>query len=204
MGKLISIEGMKVGKLTVIKRHSNDKCGRPLWLCQCECGNTCIVSGQRLRNGTTKSCGCLKHISHTTTHGMSKTSLYNVWHSMKARCYSKNNASYKDYGGRGIEVCSEWLNSFECFMEWAINNGYKEGLSLDRKDVNSNYSPDNCRWADKYQQENNKRKTLKYTYNGETKSLAEWCRDLKINYNTTYQRIKVLGYSFEKAINYAS
>lgn len=201
MSRLIDITGKKVGKLTVIKKGPNDKGGRPLWICQCECGNMCLVSGQRLRAGTTNSCGCLRHVSHTITHGMSSTRLYYIWSAMKARCNQSKHHGYKDYGGRGIHVCDEWFNSFEAFAEWSINNGYEENLSIDRIDNDGNYCPENCRWATRIQQENNKRKTLKYTYNGETKGLAEWCHEYGLNYNTTYQRLFVLGHPFEEVIN---
>ena len=106
-------------------------------------------------------------------HGMSRTRLYNIWREMKRRCYNKACKSYKDYGGRGIIVCLEWLNNFQTFYDWAITNGYNEILSIERKDVNGNYEPSNCRWATKKEQANNKRNNHFITINDEIMTIAQ-------------------------------
>lgn len=115
--------------------------------------------------------------------------LYNIWRNMKQRCYNKNHAKYKNYGGRGIQVCDEWRTDFMLFYNWAINNGYKDNLTIDRIDVNGNYEPDNCRWATPKQQSRNTTKNRYYTINNETHCLSEWCEILNLNYKTIYARI---------------
>ena len=202
MGKLNNLLGLRFGKLVVIARSENDKHKNARWLCQCDCGNTKVVVGSSLIKGHTKSCGCVrKHLLQTMPlkHGKKNTRLYNIWIDMKRRCNSKNRKSYKDYGGRGIVVCNEWLQDFMNFYNWAIANGYKENLTIDRIDVNGNYEPNNCRWIEKGEQNRNQRTNLKFTYKGETHCLKEWAEILKINYNTLHSRLTVLGYSVEKA-----
>lgn len=128
---------------------------------------------------------------------MSHTRIHQTWLSMKDRCYCSNDKEYKNYGGRGIKVCDEWLgeHGFEHFYEWAMKNGYdpskKPGeQSIDRINVNGNYEPSNCRWADRHTQSNNKQDTLWVTYNGDTLSLRDMCAKYSVNYNTAYSRLK--------------
>ena len=109
---------------------------------------------------------------------------------MLKRCYKENNQAYKDYGGRGITVCDEWKNSFVEFAKWAMKNGYKDDLTIDRIDNNGNYEPSNCRWATKAEQARNTRKNKFFTYNGETKIISEWSRILEIPQTTLFRRIK--------------
>ena len=106
---------------------------------------------------------------------MSETKLYYIWCSMKARCYCETTKEYKNYGGRGIRVCSQWRTDFMSFYDWAMANGYQEGLSIERKDVNGNYEPDNCTWITRKEQTRNKRNTIRVEYNGEVRPLVEWC-----------------------------
>lgn len=124
--------------------------------------------------------------------------LWSVYHSMKKRCYNENCKRYKDYGGRGIKVCDEWLIGFDNFAEWALSNGYTENLTLDRKDNDKGYSPDNCQWVTNKENCNNTRRNLNIEYMGETKTLAEWCRELNLNYYTVQKRLKK-GWSVERA-----
>jgi hypothetical protein len=125
-----------------------------------------------------------------TKHGAKHTKLYRVWCSMKERCNNPHNKSFARYGGRGITVCEEWRNSFEVFYEWAIDNGYKEGLTIDRKDVNGNYEPKNCRWTTTAEQNRNYSKNHLITYQGETKCLSDWADYFGINRGTILFRIK--------------
>lgn len=121
-------------------------------------------------------------------HGLKHSRLYNTWCRMKMKCYNKNDSHYPYYGGRGITVCDEWLNNVMTFHDWAINNGYRDDLSIDRIDVNGNYEPNNCRWVDQKAQVRNRRNTIQITYKGETKPLAEWCELLNLNYGTLKRR----------------
>lgn len=118
---------------------------------------------------------------------------------MKTRCYNKDNPDYKDYGGRGITICDEWLNDFMAFYYWSINNGYKDNLTIDRIDNNKGYSPDNCRWVDVKTQTNNTRRNVLLSYNGKTQSMAQWAKELNISYNTIICRHRK-GYTDEECL----
>lgn len=177
--------GNKFGKLTVIEElKTRSKNGHKLYKCLCDCGNIKIVRGDTLKNGKSQSCGC----SIGVTHGLTKSKLYKVLNGMKNRCYNKNTYNYKYYGGRGIVVCDEWLDDFMNFYNWAMDNGYREGLSIDRIDANGNYEPDNCRWKTSKQQCNNKRNNVQLTYNGKTQTLSQWADELDVNYKTIATR----------------
>lgn len=173
------------------------------WNCICDCGNKTIVCGSKLFRGTTKSCGCLgpklSRIKNATLGGLSTSRLYRILQGMKVRCYNKNDKSYKDYGGRGISVCKEWLEDFAAFYNWATRNGYKENLSIDRIDVNGNYEPANCRWATAKEQANNRRSSMLITWNGETKTASEWCKERGWNRHIIPERLRK-GWSLEKAM----
>lgn len=137
---------------------------------------------------------------HYQKHGASGSRLYRTWRSIKCRCYNENRQCYKNYGERNIQVCDEWLNSFQAFYDWAINNGYKENLTIDRIDPNGNYEPGNCRWATNLEQPRNKRSNKKYTIKGETHCLKEWCEILNLKYTTIKDRVNKLGWSIEEAL----
>lgn len=206
MSRLIDLTGHKFGKLTVVgfPTHVPDKEG-VYWKCVCECGNECLIRGKSLRNGHTKSCGCLIHdilTARNIKHGLSKnTSLYGIWKSMKTRCYNVNRSAYKYYGGRGIGICEEWKDDFVAFYNWSISNGYSVGLTIDRIDNDGNYSPDNCRWVSKDAQQSNRRYCIpKIMFEGESHTLSEISKILGINYSTLYARIHNYGWDIEKAI----
>lgn len=142
----------KFGRLTAIRPAYKNSKRNWVWLCRCDCGETPYVPGASLTNGHTKSCGCWKNYVATTmikersiTHGASKTRLYRVWCQMRRRCSKPKDPSYKWYGSRGISVCHEW-NSYPVFLQWASDNGYSDGLTIDRINPKDNYSPANCRW----------------------------------------------------------
>jgi len=207
------LTGKKFGKLTVIKLDHKEqvylsngyKNGyRYFYLCRCECGNEKIIQDSSLISGKTKSCGCLlkenKAIGELNkTHNQTKTRLYKIWQKMKERCYNKNNNRYYCYGQRGIKVCNEWLNDFVLFYNWAINNGYKDNLTIDRIDVNGNYEPDNCRWLTNKEQSQNRRSNFNITLGNKTQCLTKWAEDYNISEGTVRDRIK-RGWDIEKAI----
>lgn len=134
-------------------------------------------------------------------HGLTHTKIYSVLCRMKERCYNIKSKDYKNYGLRGIIICDEWLKSPQSFFDWAISNGYKENLTIDRIDVNGNYEPNNCRWITKKQQNNNRRTNKFITYNNETHTLAEWSEIVNIKYKVLHKRIKYFNWNIEKAFN---
>lgn len=199
--------GKRFGKLVVIKRSGSDKHKNATWLCKCDCGNETIVSGIYLRQGETRSCGCLQRKvvrEAKTTHGLSKTRLYRVWAGIKNRCYNPRAENYKYYGAKGVIMCDEWKNDFLSFRDWALNNGYDESAktqvcTIDRIDCGKSYSPNNCRIANHVTQCNNQTSNRIFTYNETSKSMAEWARVFGIKYTTLRARIR-RGIPFDKAI----
>lgn len=192
MPKKLNLTGQKFGRLTVLHELRNYHKKGVYWLCVCECGNLTEVKGACLTYGHTKSCGCLnRDITRTrnTSHGKHGSRLYTIWQAMKDRCYNINFKRYKDYGGRGIKVCDEWLNDFQAFYDWAMTNGYGDTLTIDRSDNNGNYDPNNCRFITLKQQNRNRRSNVNVTINGTTKCLMEWCEILGVKYPTALYRI---------------
>lgn len=116
-------------------------------------------------------------------HGKYHTRLYRIYSNMKKRCYNSNMINYKNYGGRGIKVCNEWLDNFMTFYDWAMDNGYRDDLTIDRIDINGNYEPANCRWLTYKQQANNRRNNVYLTYDGKTQTMKEWADELNIPYS---------------------
>ncbi len=152
-----------------------------IWICRCDCGNVIRVMSDNLKR--TKSCGCLKKEVASlvgranTKHGCAsqgnRTRLYRIWSGMKARCYNINNHEYDRYGAPGIYVCSEWKESFQAFMDWALSHGYRDDLSIDRINGKDGYSPENCRWATPKQQQNNLSSNVRAVINGKSMTAAE-------------------------------
>lgn len=120
--------------------------------------------------------------------GSNKSRLYNIWRGIKKRCYNKNATRYNDYGGRGITVCDLWKNSYASFYNWARRNNYNRTLTIERIDVNGNYEPKNCKWIPMSEQASNTRKTIRLTYNGITKTIVQWAKELNIPYSKLYYR----------------
>ena len=205
MSRPIDLSGRRYGRLTVLCRSGRqDKNGRSYWECECDCGNRTTVHRGNLVYGRTTSCGCLKQelaVKNATTHDEYGTRLYRIWSGIHTRCYNKDVPSYARYGGRGIVVCDEWRSDFTPFYKWAVENGYSDNLTLDRIDNNGPYSPENCRWATHKQQASNTRKTVRVTFQGETKSLSEWAEITGISRLALWKRICLRGWAVEKALS---
>ena len=201
MAKLIDLTGKRYAKLTVVSREDNSPRGVAVWLCRCDCGNFVSVRGGNLKSGAVKSCGCLRKTPPNKSHGMSHSALYRKWAAIKRRCYCKSVRSYKDYGARGIKMCEEWERSSSAFIKWALENGYEEGLTIERINNDGDYCPGNCKWIPFTEQQGNRRNCVKIEYNGKTKNLSQWCRDLGLDYSRVHNRMKKLGWTFEKAIS---
>lgn len=149
--------GKVFGQLTVISFAFTNKHRSKCYFCKCSCGSEKVINGAELRNGRTVSCGCYNRTitrnsfsgtgNNQYKHGGRHTKLYRIWRGMKERCYDTHHISFNYYGAKGIEVCESWLNNFNSFREWAIKAGYKEGLSIDRKQSTLNYAPENCSWV---------------------------------------------------------
>lgn len=188
--------GTKFGRWTII----GDGQGRHKWLCKCDCGTVKEVDRYCIMSGGSVSCGCYRAdlmrgepISHE------KKVLKSRYKGIKRRCYSPTHSIYFKYGAKGIGMCDEWKNSFESFYQWAIANGFREDLTIDRIDCKGNYCPENCRWVDKYVQANNKSNVKKYLYNDQMLTIPQISELCGIDANSIYHRIKVMKWSVERA-----
>lgn len=196
------ISGKKFGMLTITGIVGIAKWGTKI-SALCDCGNTTELYYNNIQSGHTKSCGCLQKETRTAQkkHGLSSHPLFRVWAGILARCYNPNRKSYKFYGAKGITVCDQWKNDFKSFYDWAIANGYQKGLEIDRINFLSGYSPENCRWATRKEQQRNTSTNTFYEFNGESKTLAEWCEILDLDYKLTHQRMKRDGRSLSYLFN---
>lgn len=193
--------GQKYGRLTVNGFVHVGK--KWLWECKCECGASVVVRPYLVRSGHTGSCGCLQRerVSEvSTTHGESRSRLYRIYNGMKNRCYNPAQANYSSYGGRGIKICDEWLNSFAVFQEWALSNGYTDQLSIDRIDNDGDYEPSNCRWVPRSVQQRNTSRTNLITINERTQSLTDWAAECGLNFHTVSFRIHQKKMTPEQAL----
>lgn len=193
------IEDLSTSKFGLLKPlyMLDSKNKKTLWMCKCDCGNEVIAYASNLKNGHAKSCGCLK----LKAKGMSNKRIYTIYKGMLRRCYNTNDRGYKNYGAKGVIICDQWLgeDGLYNFIEWALSNGYSDNLSIDRIDVNGNYEPSNCRWANDIIQANNKRTTTFLLYNGVKKPLTQWAKEFNISPRLLHQR-KRLGWTDAQCI----
>jgi len=188
MSKFIDLTGKTFGKWKAIELSEKATSGNFKWLCECSCGTRKEIDGNSLRSGKSTKCRHCFIPANKTKY--SKDSIHTVWSGMKDRCYNPNHKSYTNYGSRGITICGEWLNNPVKFYDWAYDNGYKKGMSIERIDVNGNYESTNCTFIPLENQSENRRNNHYIIMNGETKTLSEWCRVLSINRNTVKSRIR--------------
>ena len=193
------ITHQKFGWLTVLSFVESRKHSQTYWLCKCQCGNEKTIGAMHLKSGRIKSCGCYRKTYRRsyTTHGMSRTSIYHIWKNMIRRCHNDKDQNYPSYGERGIIVCQPW-HTFQNFFN-DVGHPPFEGATLDRRDNNQGYSPDNVRWATIEQQGNNKRSNKLFTYRDETLTMIQWARKIHMNKQTFASRIRS-GWGIQKII----
>ena len=200
------VPGQKFGKLTA--NHISEK-DTLKWVCQCECGNFTQSNMYSLLSGTAKSCGCVRKSKEfreatskrNTKHGLYGTVEYSTWNAIVERCGNKAGKDWNNYGGRGITVDLRWRNSPEQFLK-DMGKRPGKGWSVERKDVNGNYSPENCVWATAKEQGNNTRSNVKYTYKGVTKNLTQWSEEYGMSPTTLLDRLKARNNDIAKALEF--
>jgi hypothetical protein len=175
--------------------------GKSLWKCICTCGNEKIIKSSHLGSGGTKSCGCIgRENPNCKTHGLGKTTEHKIWTCIIQRCTNSKNDSYHRYGGRGITICKEWRNSFETFLK-DMGNRPSSDYTIDRINNNLGYSKENCKWASRIEQANNRRNNIIINYDDKTFSLPQFCRVYNLNYKEVYRDYKIRKYTSERIIN---
>lgn len=207
MTEKIKMIGKRFGRLIVIRENGKAKNGSLMYLCECDCGNFITVRGISLRNGDCKSCGCLrKEISSkgNSTHGHSNERLFNVWRCMIRRCYDVNHSSYHRYGGRGIKICDNWLNNYESFKNFMLDNGYPEDAgsyeySIDRLNNDGNYEPSNCRVVTAKIQSLNKSNNHRVSFKGEEMTITEAAQKCGLTNKQVFNRIDK-GWDIKRAL----
>lgn len=208
--KGMDLTGKRFGRLTVLQeakpRKRKDRTGQlRFWMCKCDCGNVKEIRQEQLIKGKSKSCGCYrkdcakKPDPNAITRKYKR--IYKIWRGIKERCTYPNGQHHKNYYDNGVKMCDEWFNSSISFIEWALKNGYKDDLTIDRIDPFGNYEPSNCRWATRKEQARNKRNTKRYSVNGEMLTLSEISEKYTIKLETLVARVYRYGYTIEEAIN---
>jgi hypothetical protein len=193
-----NVQALRSGRWEVIA-PAPSRNSQPYVLCRCDCGAEKEVALVSIRTGRSRSCGCLRREVGPSNkrHGLSDSKTYNVWLGMRQRCLNPNNPAYTNYGGRGITIAPAW-DTFDQFL--ADMGEVPEGMTLERKDNDKGYGPDNCVWASRLEQGRNTRKCRQITHNGQTKTLAEWAHEYSINRQTLGKRLDT-GWSMERALS---
>jgi hypothetical protein len=200
-----NLVGQRFGRWTVVAMAGVNRWRDRLWLCQCMCGQTRLLPRSTIVSGESKSCGCLARelvSERATRHGWYKQGLrkeLNAWKNLVDRCENPRHAAYERYGGRGIAVCERWRNNFEAFLA-DMGPCPGPGYSIDRKDNDRGYQPDNCRWATWKEQERNRRGNRMLTYAGRTLCLSEWSEVTGLNKGTIHSRLSS-GSSIDQALS---
>ena len=204
LGRSVDLIGQKFGRLVVLQCSDIRKSGHICWLCQCSCGERTIVTSSHLKNGITKSCGCLrveKTKWRSAKHGHGgrgkQSATYISWSNMLRRCLNDNCLAYHNYGGRGIAVCEQW-KSFPNFLR--DMNEAPKGCQIDRIDNNKGYYKENCRWVAPKVNSRNRRNNHLLTYNGKTQCIVDWANECNIKRSTLWARLCLYGWSPEKAL----
>lgn len=195
--RIQDLTGQKYNHLTAIRMVSTNPVK---WECLCDCGNKTVVLSNNLKSGNVKSCGCLQRRGNPI-HNQCYTRVYRIYRKILRRCFVPDDVAFPNYGGRGITMCQEWKDSFLAFSEWAYSNGYADDLTIDRIDNDGDYCPENCRWASRTTQSNNRRSCRIYSLNGKSQTLKQWCEEYGVSYKAIYARIS-RGWSFEEAISF--
>lgn len=180
--------GDRYGRLKVIALEERRPSGKSKWLCLCDCGKTKSAIGTSLRNGNLKSCGCLRWKKRTPEAEITRR-IKNIWRGMIQRCTNSKSKNWHNYGGRGISVCPAWLAAFRFFLA-DMREGYREGLTIDRIDVNGDYTKDNCRWTDSLGQGERQRKNVNLEHEGQRQHLAKWARELGVSRQALHARLR--------------
>lgn len=205
----VDMAGQRYGRVLVLEfSHRDKKLRQTKWKCLCDCGKVVILNGKTLRSGKSKSCGCYRSDlkrelayklgKRNITHGCTKTSEYLVWINMHNRCYKEKDCSYKYYGAKGVIVCDRW-KEFTNFLE-DMGNKPDSNYTLDRINPYGNYTPDNCRWVTKKDQQRNRREHKLLTHNGKTQCISIWAEEVGLTTNCLWRRIDN-GWSVEKALS---
>lgn len=192
--------GVEFGKLTVLSYAGRSKYGQAAWLCRCQCGRETVVQGGDLRSGNTSSCGCVKRSvlgNSRRTHGKSRTRTYSIWCNMLDRCRRAGAKDWGKYGGRGITVCSRW-HQYRHFL--ADMGECPAGMTIERIENDKGYYQENCKWATRQQQTNNRSTTVFYEHNGLRLAATDWDVRLGLKKGTTYRRVYVLGWPLSRAL----
>ena len=203
MSKCIDITNQRFGRLVVISAKGKDIHGMMIWECKCDCGKTSYVRSGDLRFRKVVSCGCYSREmakERATKHHLSNDRLYYIYNNMMARCHRKSNKSFKHYGERGISICKEWDNNFPAFAQWALKSGYKSNLTIERKNVNEGYNPENCTWIPNEAQAINRRTTHWVTYKGKKMPLSYLANQVGLSRSTIRKNEAAFDYDYDKLV----